>query len=188
MRNHLWPLLATNRRLQHLLNRSRSMRSGGCSSKAFSLHLASCSRLILVERPAVHALLSIGRPVPALVLSTLTLSATLVVADLMCFGAGGKITSCTACEDGQSIISGSSNGSVHLWRVEYVTCSGGMPDKYTGLQSMSLAGTSCTFLVSKVHVSIAHKGSQVSFSALSFRQLAALGIPNLSYYSTCAGG
>lgn len=53
--------------------------------------------------------------------------------------AGGKITSCTACEDGQSIASGSSNGSVHLWRVEFVTRSGGMPDKYTGLQSMSFA-------------------------------------------------
>lgn len=53
--------------------------------------------------------------------------------------AEGKITSCTACEDGQSIASGSSNGSVHLWRVEYVTPPGGMPDKYTGFQSTSFA-------------------------------------------------
>ena len=53
---------------------------------------------------------------------------------------GGKITSCTACEDGQSIASGSSDGSVHLWRVEYVTRTGGMPDKYTGLQSMPCHG------------------------------------------------
>ena len=48
--------------------------------------------------------------------------------------AGGKALCCIACQDGQSIASGSSNGSVHVWRVEYVTCSGGMPDKYTGLQ------------------------------------------------------
>lgn len=41
---------------------------------------------------------------------------------------------CTACEDGQSIASGSSNGSVHVWRVEYVTRSGGLPEKYTGFQ------------------------------------------------------
>ena len=41
---------------------------------------------------------------------------------------------CTACEDGQTIASGSSNGSVHVWRVEYVTRSGGLPDKYTGFQ------------------------------------------------------
>ncbi|KAL3131972.1 hypothetical protein ABBQ38_007667 [Trebouxia sp. C0009 RCD-2024] len=52
----------------------------------------------------------------------------------------GKITSCTACEDGQSIASGSSNGSVHLWRVEYVTPPGGMPDKYTGFQSSGGVG------------------------------------------------
>lgn len=51
---------------------------------------------------------------------------------------GGKITSCTACEDGQSMASGSSNGSVQVWRVEYVTRTGGLPDKYTGLQSVSL--------------------------------------------------
>ena len=145
MRNHLWPLLATNKRLQHLLNRNRSMCNAGCSSKASSLHLASCS-----GGAACSACTPFNRQaVLTLVFSTLTLSATLVVADLMCFGAGGKITSCTACEDGQSIVSGSSNGSVHLWRVEYVTRSGGMPDKYTGLQSMSLAsvpaGTACTF-------------------------------------------
>ena len=53
---------------------------------------------------------------------------------------GGKITSCTACEDGQSMASGSSNGSVQVWRVEYVTRTGGLPDKYTGLQSVSLLG------------------------------------------------
>ena len=48
--------------------------------------------------------------------------------------AGGKALCCTACQDGQSIASGSSNDSVHVWRVEYVTCSGGMPDRYTGFQ------------------------------------------------------
>ena len=42
---------------------------------------------------------------------------------------------CTACEDSQSIASGSSNGSVHVWRVEYVTRTGGMPDKYTNIES-----------------------------------------------------
>lgn len=41
---------------------------------------------------------------------------------------------CTGCEDGQSIASGSSNGSVHVWRVDYVTRAGGLPDKYTGFQ------------------------------------------------------
>ncbi|DBA85444.1 TPA: hypothetical protein ACH3X2_006119 [Trebouxia sp. C0005] len=52
---------------------------------------------------------------------------------------GGKALCCTACQDGQSIASGSSNGSVHVWRVEYVTRSGGMPDKYTGFQCLKEA-------------------------------------------------
>ena len=50
--------------------------------------------------------------------------------------AGGKVLCCTACEDGQSMASGSSNGSVHVWRVDYVTRAGGMPDKYTGFQGI----------------------------------------------------
>ncbi|DBB16182.1 TPA: hypothetical protein ACH3X3_015178 [Trebouxia sp. C0006] len=52
---------------------------------------------------------------------------------------GGKALCCTACQDGQSMASGSSNGSVHVWRVEYVTRSGNMPDKYTGLQCLKEA-------------------------------------------------
>lgn len=90
--------------------------------------------------------------------------------------AGGKITSCTACEDGQSIVSGSSNGSVHLWRVEYVTRSGGMPDKYTGLQSMSSACvnawvSSGTSLMSLSRVNVAQRGNQFSLNLGSFLHL-----------------
>ncbi|GAB4818761.1 hypothetical protein N2152v2_005807 [Parachlorella kessleri] len=52
-------------------------------------------------------------------------------------GQGGRIAAVAACHDGQSIASGSSNGSIHVWRVEY-TCrgAGGAPDRYTGLTNM----------------------------------------------------
>lgn len=46
---------------------------------------------------------------------------------------GGKILACAACEDGQSVASASSNGTVHVWRVEYTSRSGGAPDRYTGI-------------------------------------------------------
>jgi phosphoinositide-3-kinase regulatory subunit 4 len=48
-------------------------------------------------------------------------------------GQGGKILAVTACEESQSIASASSNGSVHVWRVEYTTRSGGAPDRYTSI-------------------------------------------------------
>ena len=44
--------------------------------------------------------------------------------------------------------SGSSNGSVHVWRVEYVTRSGNMPDKYTGLQCKPLCQVAPSHLCS----------------------------------------
>lgn len=46
---------------------------------------------------------------------------------------GGKILAVAACEESQSVASASSNGSVHVWRVEYTTRSGGAPDRYTGI-------------------------------------------------------
>lgn len=36
-------------------------------------------------------------------------------------GQGGRITAVAACQEGQSMVSASSNGSLHVWRVEY-TC------------------------------------------------------------------
>jgi hypothetical protein len=44
----------------------------------------------------------------------------------------GRITACTACEESQSVATASSNGSLHVWRVEYTTRPGGTPDRYTG--------------------------------------------------------
>lgn len=47
--------------------------------------------------------------------------------------AGGRITAVAACHDGQSVASGSSAGSIHIWRVEYTSRVGGAPDRYTGV-------------------------------------------------------
>ena len=41
-----------------------------------------------------------------------------------------------ACHDGQSVASGSSNGSIHVWRVEYTARAGGAPDRYTGIAAL----------------------------------------------------
>ena len=49
--------------------------------------------------------------------------------------------------------SGSSNGSVHVWRVEYVTRSGNMPDKYTGLQCKPLCQVAPLFKLSVLSIS-----------------------------------
>ena len=49
------------------------------------------------------------------------------------YAQGGKILACAACEDSQSVASASSSGSVHVWRVEYTSRSGGAPDRYTGI-------------------------------------------------------
>ncbi len=57
-----------------------------------------------------------------------------VVADVQ----GGKVLAVAACEESQSVASTSSNGSVHVWRVEYTSRSGGAPDRYTGI-----IGTPC---------------------------------------------
>ncbi|KAK9817197.1 hypothetical protein WJX72_010933 [[Myrmecia] bisecta] len=48
-------------------------------------------------------------------------------------GQGGRILACTACQDAQSVASGSSNGSVHVWRVETVRAGNGAADRYTGI-------------------------------------------------------
>lgn len=45
----------------------------------------------------------------------------------------GRILACTACEDSGSVASGSADGSVHVWRVEYTTRAAGAPDRYTGI-------------------------------------------------------
>ncbi|KAK9863176.1 hypothetical protein WJX84_011949 [Apatococcus fuscideae] len=45
---------------------------------------------------------------------------------------GGHILTCTACEEGQSIASGSSNGSIHVWRVETSGRSNNAPERYVG--------------------------------------------------------
>lgn len=46
---------------------------------------------------------------------------------------GGKILACAACEESQSVASASAAGSVHVWRVEYTSRSGGAPDRFTGI-------------------------------------------------------
>ena len=59
---------------------------------------------------------------------------------------GGHIMSCTACEDGQSIASGSSNGSIHVWRVETAGRSNNAPERYigfTGALQKNLATHDC---------------------------------------------
>lgn len=63
---------------------------------------------------------------------------------------GGKILACAACEDSQSVASASSSGSVHVWRVEYTSRSGGAPDRYTGIigipqPHVSLCHMHCTW-------------------------------------------
>lgn len=45
---------------------------------------------------------------------------------------GGCILACTACDQDHQVASGSSNGSVHVWRVEYVPRVGGGAERYTG--------------------------------------------------------
>lgn len=50
----------------------------------------------------------------------------------------GKILSVTACEEGKSVASASSNGTIHVWRVQYVQHlrkSG--RDEYTGRPASS---------------------------------------------------
>lgn len=45
----------------------------------------------------------------------------------------GRILACTACQDSQSVASATSSGTLHVWRVEYTSKAGGMPDRYTGI-------------------------------------------------------
>lgn len=47
--------------------------------------------------------------------------------------AGGRITAVTCCDDSQSVASGSSDGSLHVWRVEHTCRAAGAPDRYTGV-------------------------------------------------------
>ena len=49
------------------------------------------------------------------------------------FLAGGRITAVTCCDDSQSVASGSSDGSLHVWRVEHTCRAAGAPDRYTGV-------------------------------------------------------
>lgn len=51
----------------------------------------------------------------------------------------GKILSVTTCEDGRSVASASSNGSIHVWRVQYVQHTRrGARDEYSGRDDYSL--------------------------------------------------
>lgn len=52
----------------------------------------------------------------------------------------GRITSVAACQDSQSIASGSAAGSIHVWRVEYAGRAGGAPERYTGIVSTRQVG------------------------------------------------
>lgn len=55
-------------------------------------------------------------------------------------GQAGRILACAPCEGGASVASGSADGSVHVWRVEYTTRAGGAPDRYTGIVGARLQG------------------------------------------------
>ncbi len=68
---------------------------------------------------------------------------------------GGKILAVAACEESQSVASASSNGSVHVWRVEYTTRSGGAPDRYTGIIGKAHAAH-CPDSTGKVHMHDRH--------------------------------
>ncbi len=52
----------------------------------------------------------------------------------------GRITSVAACQDSQSIASGSASGSIHVWRVEYAGRAGAAPERYTGIVSTRQVG------------------------------------------------
>lgn len=54
----------------------------------------------------------------------------------------GRITALAACQDGQTMASGSSAGSIHVWRVEYAARAGGAPERYTGILSSRQVGGS----------------------------------------------
>ena len=45
----------------------------------------------------------------------------------------GRILSCPSCQESQSVASATSSGSLHVWRVEYTSKAGGMPDRYTSI-------------------------------------------------------
>jgi hypothetical protein len=56
---------------------------------------------------------------------------------LCCCGGSGDTpgstgTAASPWSSGTTVASGSSSGSLHLWRPEYTTRQGGVPDKYTG--------------------------------------------------------
>ena len=55
---------------------------------------------------------------------------------------GGKMLSTSFCESGESIASCSSAGSLHVWRVEYISRSHGVPDRYTGILARRQLGAS----------------------------------------------
>ncbi|KAL4452504.1 hypothetical protein ABPG75_008166 [Micractinium tetrahymenae] len=77
----------------------------------------------------------------------------------------GRITALAACQDGQTMASGSSAGSIHVWRVEYAARAGGAPERYTGILS----------------------SRQVSPDGSAVLDLAAWG-PSLLVYTTQQGG
>eukprot|EP00873_Tetraselmis_striata_P002336 jgi/Tetstr1/422600/TSEL_013406.t2 len=55
---------------------------------------------------------------------------------------GGKIMSVAFCEEGQSVASVSSSGSLHVWRVEYSSRAQGIPDRYTGIAAQRQVSSS----------------------------------------------
>lgn len=54
----------------------------------------------------------------------------------------GKILSVTTCEDGKSVASASSNGSIHVWRVQYAQdARSGAREEYSGTENFCLKTT-----------------------------------------------
>ncbi|GLI69871.1 hypothetical protein VaNZ11_014588, partial [Volvox africanus] len=51
-------------------------------------------------------------------------------------GSGGGGSGSSPWSSGTTVASGSSSGSIHLWRPEYTTRQGGVPDKYTGVAAV----------------------------------------------------
>lgn len=64
----------------------------------------------------------------------------------------------SGCEEGQSIASASSNGSLHVWRVEYST-RGGAPGESCCTRSLHLRIPYCLLCSSRQGAQIRHPGS-----------------------------
>ena len=55
---------------------------------------------------------------------------------------GGRMVACCACEGGKSVASASSQGTLHIWRVEYSPRTSSSAETYSGLTS-TLGTLSC---------------------------------------------